>query len=184
MKNLYFKAVFVYLCMLASINAFADHTNSVSVDEARQKALYFLSYQPTFVKGRNHAPQKLSDLNLAHQALLKNGQTAYYIFSNEAGGFVIISGDERTEDVLGYSSEGVFDADNMPENMKGWLDEYATQIAYIQEHGLSSPSIRKIQSPASHTVMKQFVRIVIIIAVGGMNSSEFVPRHRSDKHTI
>jgi hypothetical protein len=132
--------------MLASINAFADHTNSVSVDEARQKALYFLSYQPTFVKGRNQAPQKLSDLNLAHQALLKNGQTAYYIFSNEAGGFVIISGDERTEDVLGYSSEGVFDADNMPENMKGWLDEYATQIAYIQEHGLSSPSIRKIQS--------------------------------------
>lgn len=146
MKNLYFKAVFVYLCMLASINAFADHTNSVSVDEARQKALYFLSYQPTFVKGRNHAPQKLSDLNLAHQALLKNGQTAYYIFSNEAGGFVIISGDERTEDVLGYSSEGVFDADNMPDNMKGWLDEYATQIAYIQEHGLSSSSIRKIES--------------------------------------
>ena len=132
--------------MLASINAFADHTNSVSVDEARQKALYFLSYQPTFVKGRNHAPQKLSDLNLAHQALLKNGQTAYYIFNNEAGGFVIVSGDKRTEDVLGYSGEGVFDVDNMPENMKGWLDEYATQIAYIQEHGLSSPSIRKIQS--------------------------------------
>lgn len=146
MKNLYVKAIIVCLCMLASINAYADHTNSVSVDEARQKALYFLSYQPTFVKGRNHAPQKLSDLNLAHQALLKNGQTAYYIFSNEAGGFVIISGDERTEDVLGYSSEGVFDADNMPENMKGWLDEYATQIAYIQEHGLSSPSIRKIES--------------------------------------
>lgn len=146
MKNLYVKAIIVCLCMLASINAYADHTNSVSVDEARQKALYFLSNQSIFVKGRNHAPQKLSDLNLAHQALLKNGQTAYYIFSNEAGGFVIISGDERTEDVLGYSSEGVFDADNMPENMKGWLDEYASQIAYIQEHGLSSSSIRKIES--------------------------------------
>ncbi len=143
------KKCFLFICLylFAGTNVFAilisGNDNSVSVDEARQKALNFLSNQPTFVKGRNHAPQQASDLNLVHQVAMENGQNALYVFNNEAGGFVIVSGDDRAEDILGYSSEGAFDADSMPENMKGWLDEYAAQIKYVQEHGLSSSSIRK-----------------------------------------
>ena len=47
----------------------------------------------------------------------------YYIFNAEGnGGYVIISGDDLTEPVLGYSEEGNIIPDRMPENMKAWLE--------------------------------------------------------------
>ena len=149
------KKCFLFICLylFAGTNVFAalisGNDNSVSVDEARQKALNFLSNQPTFVKRRNHAPQQPSNLNLVHQVAMENGKNAFYIFNNEAGGFVIVSGDKRTESILGYSNDGAFEADAMPENMKGWLDEYAAQILYIQEHELPASNIRK----ASHAAI-------------------------------
>ena len=54
---------------------------------------------------------------------------AFYIFNvKDDGGFVIVSGDDRTSDILAYSKHGNLDIDEMPENMKWWLDEYARQI--------------------------------------------------------
>ena len=56
----------------------------------------------------------------------------YYIFNAEGnGGFVIISGDDRTDAVLGYADEGNIDLDHMPENMKAWLEGYAQQIEIL-----------------------------------------------------
>ena len=59
----------------------------------------------------------------------------YYVFnSGQNQGFVIISGDDRAETVLGYATSGRFDVDNIPSNMAAWLQGYADQIKYIQEH--------------------------------------------------
>jgi hypothetical protein len=115
----------------------------VSVDEAKQKALRFLCSHPTVANSRSKALPKTTSLRLAHQAPLDNGQSAYYVFNNEAGGFIIVSGDDRAEDILGYSDNGRFETDNMPANMKGWLYDYAAQIKYIQEHCLTSSATHK-----------------------------------------
>jgi len=48
-------------------------------------------------------------------------------------GFVIVSGDERTPAILGYSDSGTFDYDNLPENAKAWIDGYAEQIKSIDK---------------------------------------------------
>ena len=54
---------------------------------------------------------------------------AYYVFNAKNDkGFVIVSGDGRTEKVLGYCDHGSFDYESIPENMKGLLDQYAAQI--------------------------------------------------------
>ena len=59
----------------------------------------------------------------------------YYIFNAEGnGGYVIISGDDLTEPVLGYSEEGNIIPDRMPENMKAWLEDYAQQIEAVASH--------------------------------------------------
>ena len=58
--------------------------------------------------------------------------TPYYIYSyGEGQGFVVISGDDRTESVLGYADSGTFDAAAMPEAMRWWLSGYADQIANL-----------------------------------------------------
>ena len=61
--------------------------------------------------------------------------TAYYVFNVEQDkGFVVVSGDDRTVPVLGYGETGAFDVDNMPENMKAWLQGYVDQIEWLNAH--------------------------------------------------
>ena len=54
---------------------------------------------------------------------------AYYVFNNDAGGFVIIAGDDAVTPVLGYTSTGSFDAENLPDGLKDLLKSYERQIA-------------------------------------------------------
>ena len=56
---------------------------------------------------------------------------AYYVFNGQDKGFVIVSGDDRTLAVLGYSDIGHFDANNVPPAMQGWLDLYAEELALL-----------------------------------------------------
>ncbi|MBR7014446.1 MAG: Spi family protease inhibitor, partial [Prevotella sp.] len=53
----------------------------------------------------------------------------YYVFNSEGNnGFVIVSGDDRTAPVFGYSDTGSFDENNIPENMQAWLAGYVDEI--------------------------------------------------------
>ena len=56
---------------------------------------------------------------------------AYYVFNNDAGGFVIIASDDAVTPVLGYTSTGSFDAENLPDGLKDLLKSYERQIAAL-----------------------------------------------------
>ena len=102
----------------------------VSRDQAMRKAQQFLSQKglPSSVKA---AETELS----RRRAQGIPQPDYYYVFNNDQNlGFVIISGDDRAETVLGYATSGRFDVDNIPSNMAAWLQGYADQIKYIQEH--------------------------------------------------
>ena len=60
---------------------------------------------------------------------------AYYVFNGSEGGFVVIAGDDRARPVLAWSDEGSFEVVGMPDQIRCWFDEYADQIADIQESG-------------------------------------------------
>lgn len=67
----------------------------------------------------------------------------YYIFNVAAnGGFVIVSADERTHEILGYATHGNVEADKMPDNMKVWLKTYEQQIRSLSDNmSLSSAEL-------------------------------------------
>ncbi len=98
---------------------------TVSESEAMDKALNFIaSQQPQMARGAQANVQ----LTLAHKAAIQD-ETCYYVFNNEAnGGFIIIGGDESAEEVLGYSENGKFDPDNLPDNFRWWLSTYEQSI--------------------------------------------------------
>lgn len=57
-----------------------------------------------------------------------------YIFNvADDGGFVIVSNDDRSIPVLGFSDSGRIDPDNMPDNMRAWLQGYADEIKWLSE---------------------------------------------------
>ena len=106
----------------------------VSHDQALRKAQQFLVQKglPSSVKA---AETELS----RRRAQGIPQPDYYYVFNNgQNQGFVIISGDDRAETVLGYATSGRFDVDNIPSNMAAWLQGYADQIKYIQEHPAQS----------------------------------------------
>ena len=78
---------------------------------------------------------------------------AYYVFNAQQGhGFVIVSGDDRTQlPVLGYSDKGYFDPDNVPVNMQDLLDTYAEEIAMLDQ-GLITSEPAPIPTKASNVV--------------------------------
>lgn len=54
-----------------------------------------------------------------------------YVFNKDGGGYVIVSGDDRTADILAFSDKGHIDANHLPDNMKSWLQGYVDQIERI-----------------------------------------------------
>ena len=102
----------------------------VSQEQAMQKARVFVNSRPQMAQG--------GKLKAARAPLkLQSAQTtaSYYVFNvGEGQGFVIASGDDRTPAILGYADDGRFDADNIPSNMKAWLEEYERQISLLDKY--------------------------------------------------
>lgn len=70
-----------------------------------------------------------------------NGATdvqPYYVFNAENNeGFVIVAGDDRSEEILGYSDIGSIDVNNMPEALKSMLDGFVEDLKELDELGLT-----------------------------------------------
>ena len=100
----------------------------ISVNEAKSIAERF-SATNGLLKSERNLP-----LNLAYVERTQ-GMNCVYVFSRGTeNGYVVVSGDDRTAPVLGYADNGTVDAENMPENAKWWLGEYARQIQYLNEN--------------------------------------------------
>ena len=69
------------------------------------------------------------ELQLVKTYFMGRGDAAFYVFST-ASSFVIVSAQDVATPILGYSDEGPFDANAIPEQMEWWLQDYAKQIQY------------------------------------------------------
>lgn len=107
----------------------------ISADEAKSKAHSFLfSGNQRRVQGTAHS------LTLAYTAK-KGNEVQFYVFNKgDDKGFIIMGGDERANEVLGYSNSGSFDIDKIPENMKDLLGDYQEDIHYAIENNLQPTS--------------------------------------------
>lgn len=75
----------------------------------------------------------------AFRAPQASGATApYYVFNaGDDNGYAIVSGDDRTAPILGYALNGSVSEQDMPDNMRAWLQSYAKQIEYIQKNNIT-----------------------------------------------
>jgi len=85
-----------------------------------------------FVQQKNTSTAESNMSLVAQGQPTAQGQPSYYIFNiGQDGGFVVISGDDRTNPILGYSDTGSIDPSRMPANMKAWLDGYDRQMGEL-----------------------------------------------------
>ena len=105
----------------------------VTPQQALQQAQKFLQQTPS---GMKRSQAEVPQLKMAGRV------SGLYVFNAEQNqGYVIVSNDDRTTPILGYSETGTLDPDNMPCNMCAWLQGYADEIAWLNEHNVQPITI-------------------------------------------
>ena len=134
------------LLMLAAALA-AVQMWAAPVDQAAAQAKakqYLLSQVST---GRVKAATTLEpELVLTEMGKTNATRPVYYIFNTDQN-FIIVSGDDRAEEILAIGDRPL-NVDRMPENMKSFLKTYREQIDYL----LSNPDL-KVEKPFKANVM-------------------------------
>ena len=114
---------------LALFCTFGTMAEEITAEQAMEQALEFLAGNNTTTGSRPRRAQGATP-----QLTLASKVSGLYIFNVEnGGGFIIVSNDDRTIPVLGFSESGTFKAEEMPDNMKAWLQGYADGIAWLQK---------------------------------------------------
>lgn len=77
------------------------------------------------------------------------GSALYYVFNiGDNNGFIIVSGDDRAKEILGYSDSGSFDINNLPPNFSIWLGFYQKELRNLVEQ----PESTSVTSSATTTI--------------------------------
>ena len=111
------KLFYTLLCLFVGITASASQ---ITEQQARQVAAKYAGIDV------NNTPKRM-------KAAGKQQTAAYYAFNiGDNEGFVIVSGDDSLTELVGYSDSGSFDPDNIPGNMRWWLQAYSDYVASVQ----------------------------------------------------
>ena len=123
------KLLLLFVCVIIGLSAQAEKITS---QQALRKAQQFMQDKQFRHSGMRRAPQQ------------QEGESpAYYVFNAEDdGGFVIVAGDDRMKDILGYAESGCFNQDSLPDNLK-WLLDYYAQVAS------SLPAGKRMEAPTA-----------------------------------
>ena len=128
-NNLYFMKRIVWF-MLALLACTETMAAPVGKERAQQLAQLFM------VERGMLKIDEVSDVQATpHRAPQAQDAPVFYVFNaGENRGFVIVAGDDRADSILGYSTNGTFDEDLIPENMKAWLDGLAAEMEWLRSH--------------------------------------------------
>ena len=115
-----------FIVRAAMTLVFAAVGMSAWADEVTEKQALELAQQ--FVSGHN-TRKSVPTVKSAGQV------SGLYVFNVSTGGFVIVSNDDQTTPILGFGESGNIDPDDLPDNMRAWLQGYADQIAWLRNNG-------------------------------------------------
>lgn len=104
----------------------------------------FLSPEMAWQRATADGPIKASAISsAAPECIMKihsEGETepSLYVFRPSGNGYIVVSADDCAAPVLGYGEKGSFSEENMPENLRWWLESYAAEITYARKNSAKS----------------------------------------------
>ncbi len=118
---------FVAILIMLSLTAMAKH---VDIETAKSVAVTF--WENNVLKSKiNRSGYEFYDITAQTEF------TNIYIFNTNEG-FVIVSADDVAKPILGYSQQGSFDNENIPEKAKKWLRNYSDEIQYAIDNNIEA----------------------------------------------
>ena len=118
------KIIMLTLLLVCSAASFAG---PVTRDQAKKKAQAFLTGD---INGKRRAPARLRSTNL--RQVMENDN--YHVFNvGQNDGFVIVSGSDQTQPILGYADSGAFDPNHIPDALRLWLSDLETAVQGVDK---------------------------------------------------
>lgn len=111
--------------MALALAAAPGFSRQLSPSEALSAALGTGSEAPAKFKA-----SAASGIKLAYTVEAENFNSCYIFNRGNDGGFLVVAADDAVTSLLGYSETGSFDPENIPANMKAFLDGYTAEIRW------------------------------------------------------
>ena len=140
--------------------------NPISRQAARQQAEKFLEGKGISVAGEVARP--------VGNRVPSSKQSLYVFNATNNQGFVIIAGDDRVEPIIGYTTEGSFDASNLPHNFRAWLEQTAAEIESLRDMAAPSQAPSALEaSPKAVAIHKKVPPMIITTWDQGNNDNVY-----------
>lgn len=133
----YLQPTAILLMFLLAMPLTAQDNNAIDKFEAQQIANDF--FAKCYNNQYNHIGNRASIRSyepmttLAYQSV-NNDYTSFYVFNNQTSGFVLVSGRTDMPPILGYSNNGSFDIDSVPDNFLWLLNQYSNYSLSVNEN--------------------------------------------------
>ena len=111
---------------------------SINIETAKEIASkHLMSVSPRNLKS---ASTNENQLQVAFTSTANEDRdTLFYIVNdNTNNGFVIVASDKREWPILGYSTKGKYDSDNLPPAFIEWMEGMKNEIAYIKANNIQA----------------------------------------------
>lgn len=151
MCNIFMKKSFIVILSLI-LFTFSAFAKEVTEDTAIRKASELMSVRQTNFSGR------VSCIQLVYAS----GNPVYYIIHFAPEGWVMVSAQDITKPIIGYSETGSFEKNNQPESMRSWFQHIEEEIVdAVKNNSKTHPEweiadtgnpLRIKRSPASEPV--------------------------------
>lgn len=117
----------LFILTIAMVAVSSLHAAQISETAAHLVADRFFSSNPTRLTVQSG--------QMTTRLVYTAEQGHFYVFDRGVnGGFVVVAGDDRLPQVLGYGTSGDFSEDNLPPALRYWMDEMNREIAFLQSH--------------------------------------------------
>lgn len=129
------KKSFLLVAILLAFNSlFADN---LDVDRARD-------FGHKFVKA-NFEQKENNELELVYTMKTEAGEPCFYVFNVSDYGFVMVSATDLVRPILGYSEDGIFEADNIAPGLGFMMEDYQESISYAINETIEAPAFVKAE---------------------------------------
>lgn len=117
------KKLLLFAILIASFTTI--YADNIDRNAAYEKAVSFMQQKNPSIRFNKNKARKIVGKTTENTL-------PYYVFNAESNqGFVIVSGNDQTEPIMGYSENGSFDSDNIPPALQFMLDRYAEELDSI-----------------------------------------------------
>ncbi len=127
------KKILASLLMLSA--TFAASAQTVAIDKIQKAARQFIAIN----ESTGIADDIMQQPN--HTYADGNGNPIMHVFNIGDYGFVIAGADRSFTPIVGYSFNGAFDANRLPDNLKAWLEGYVDDVVAVKNSNTKSAEI-------------------------------------------